>query len=105
MVKIDLALPEYSGGCAIKEDGEYFITGTYPEDRDPNIYAGGLKAVIYIASNVTATITLENVNISLTGEQCPFYASKAKDITLILKGDNNIIQRQFFQSLSLDPTI
>lgn len=58
VVKIDLALPEYSGGCAIKEDGEYIITGTYPEDRDPNIYAGGLKAVIYIASNVTATITL-----------------------------------------------
>lgn len=90
VVEIDLALPEYSGGCAIKEDGEYFITGTYPKDGVPNIFAGVLKAVIYVDINVTATITLENVNISLTGDQCPFFARDAKDVTLILKGENNI---------------
>lgn len=92
-MKIDLALPEYCGGCAIKEDGEYFITGTYPEDRVPN--AGGentrgYEAVIYVDKNVTATITLENVNISLTGDQCPFWARDAKDVTLILKGENSL---------------
>lgn len=92
VVKINLASPEYSGGCAIKEDGEYFITGTYPEDGVPN--AGGentrgYKTVIYVDKNVTATITLENVNISLTGVyQCPFFARDAKDVTLILRGEN-----------------
>lgn len=90
VVEIDLALPEYSGGCAIKEDGEYFITGTYPEDGVPtqNEY-GSTKSVIYVDRNVTATITLENVNITLTGEnQCPFIALEANDVTLILKGEN-----------------
>lgn len=90
VVEIDLALPEYKNGFTIKEDGEYFITGTYPEDGVPtqNEY-GSTKSVIYIYINVTATITLENVNITLTGEnQCPFTAFEANDVTLILKGEN-----------------
>lgn len=101
VVEIDLALPEYSGGCAIKEDGEYFITGTYPEDGVPN--AGGentigYKTVIYVDKNVTATITLENVNITLTGEQCPFFARDAKDVTLILKGENSLSSKDPYYS-------
>lgn len=91
VVEIDLASPEYKSGFTIKEDGEYFITGTYPEDGVPtqNEY-GSTKSVIYVAYNVTATITLENINISLTGEQCPFFARDAKDVTLILKGENSL---------------
>lgn len=97
VVEIDLALPEYKSGFTIKEDGEYFITGTYPEDGVPtqNEY-GSTKSVIYVDENVTATITLENVNITLTGEnQCPFIAFEANDVTLILKGENILSNSEY----------
>lgn len=97
VVEIDLALPEYKSGYTIQEDGEYIITGTYPKDGVPtqNEY-GSTKSVIYVDENVTATITLENVNITLTGEnQCPFTAFGANDVTLILKGENILSNSEY----------
>lgn len=98
VVEIDLA--KHPNGYTIDKDGEYIITGTYPEDGVPNAgreNTGGYEAVIYVDKNVTATITLENVNITLTGElQCPFFAKDAKDVTLILKGENSLSSKSTY---------
>lgn len=88
---IDLAI-EGNIGYTIEKGGTYHFTGTFtgtPEQKINN--SEKVKAVIYIKEGVTATIILEDVNISLNkANQCPLCAGDAKDITLKIKGTNTL---------------
>lgn len=86
-VFIDLSI--YKEGYTITENNKtYHFTGTFTGTPNQDGYKSG-KAVISIGNNITTTIILDNVNISLTGEgQCPLYATNALKVTLNLIGDN-----------------
>ena len=88
---IDLGSEGYTG-YTIEKDGTYHFTGTFSGTPGQAINESkDVKAVINIAKDITATIILEDVNISLTGEnQCPLFAGDAKEITLMIKGTNTL---------------
>lgn len=80
-VFIDLSI--YKEGYTITEDNKtYHFTGTFTGTPNQNGYNSG-KAVISIGNNITTTIILDNVNISLTeANQCPLYAANAQKVNL-----------------------
>lgn len=88
---IDLGSEGYTG-YTIEDDGTYHFTGTFSGTPGQAINESkDVKAVINIAKDITATIILEDVNISLTGEnQCPLFVGDAKEITLMIKGINTL---------------
>lgn len=91
ITNVDLGSEGYTG-YTIEKDGTYHFTGTFTGIPGQAINESkDVKAVINIAKDITATIILEDVNISLTGEnQCPLFAGDATKITLEIKGENTL---------------
>ncbi|MFA9379726.1 MAG: carbohydrate-binding domain-containing protein, partial [Acetanaerobacterium sp.] len=69
-----------SGDIVIDADGDYSITGSTTDHT------------ITVSAGVTATITLEDVDIdaSATEDACAFSIESGADITLILTGENSL---------------
>lgn len=92
ITNVDLGSEGYTG-YTIEKDGTYHFTGTFSGIPGQKIEydTNNRNAVIYVKEGVTATIILEDVNISLIGEnQSPLCAGDAKEITLKIKGTNTL---------------
>ncbi|MCF2602797.1 Ig-like domain-containing protein [Parabacteroides distasonis] len=83
-----------NGSCIINSSGTYRFTGTYSGTPTAEIGSSEGKAVISVAAGIAGevTIILENVTITLTGnQQCPLSARNATGTVIVqLKGSNTL---------------
>lgn len=81
-----------SGSYKIESSGTYHFTGTYNGTLTAEEGSSEGKAVISVETSEEVTIILENVTITLTGnQQCPLSARNATGTVIVqLKGSNTL---------------